>query len=323
MKTKMVLALASLVLGACGSSGGSSAPADPNRLKTSCDGFGASDDRSALAYLDGKQLVVRTAQGTRSMKRPACMKSVDTLFVAPGGVAVAAYGSRHSMSGDLWGHSGKVTTAECVVELGVAGERKLDDDRAFTWVGTEAVPLAREKLPSPPERCRVFSTKAGPVAWCIDWVSGQPQLTARRFAGRELEVVGEDLKLMVNEVVGGGFDVDSAVISPDGRRLALWGTRLAIFDLESGKPVMELAPEVVGRVGAVEFDPSGRDRVMLIGVPYDGSQEPTLSVRVLGFDGARLYTGSETGADRVLYWTEPGAYWSTHFCGAERIALPL
>lgn len=309
----------------CGS-GGSSGPVDPNRLKTSCDSFGASDDRTALAYLDGEKLVVRTAQGTRSMRRPACMKSVDRLFVAPGGVAVGAYGARSSIAGDLWGHSGKVTTAECVVDVdvGEARERKLEEDLTFAWFGGEAVAIPVEKLTSAVAgRCRVVSTKAGPVAWCVDWVNGQPQLTIRRYRGRELEVVGEDRTMMPGEVVDGDHDPSSVTISPDGRRAALWGKKLVVLDLESGKPVMELASGVVGRVGAVEFDPSGRDRVMLVGVPYDGSQEPTLSVRVIGFDGQVLHTGSESGADRVLYWTEPGAYWVTHFCGAERIELSL
>ena len=314
--------LAAAVLG-CGS-GGSSGPVDPNRLKTSCDPFGASDDRTALAYLDGEKLVVRTALGTRSMRRPACMKNVDRLLVAPGGVAVGAYGARSSMAGDLFGHSGKMTTAECVVDLGDGRERKLEEDLTFAWFGGEAAVIPVEKLTSAVAgRCQVVSTKAGPVAWCVDWVSAQPQLTIRRYRGRELEVVEPDRTMMPGEVVDGEYDPRSVAISPDGRRAALWGKKLVVLDLESGEPVMALESGVAGRIGAVEFDPSGRDRVMLVGVPYDGSQEPTLSVRVFGFDGRLLHTGSESGADRVLYWTEPGAYWVTHFCGAERIALPL
>jgi hypothetical protein len=304
--------LTTLVLGAALACGGRHA--DPDRVATSCAPFAASDDRSAFAYLDDERLVVRTAAGTRVVPRAACTRRADRLFVAPGGTAVAAYGTASNIAFDLWGHAGKHTTATCVVDTASGRERPFTGAAAFAWVDGEVVELGDDQLPAPAPRCTVATTASGPVAVCVD----DATLVVRRYRGRALEHDAADQRWPVGDIGGGRVEL---AISPDGRRLAYWSARLRVIDLASGRAL--LAMDDIGAVSAVEHDPTGRDRVMLIGAPYEGGTEPTRRVRVVGFDGAVLATRTELGADRVLYWTEPDAYWSTHFCGAERVELGL
>lgn len=307
----MLLAAVATVVGTgCGNG-----KLDPNHVKTSCDRFGASDDRTALAYLDGKKLIVRTAQGTRSLARPACMKErVKELYVAPGGVAVGAYGNESAVAGDLWGHSGKRTTVECMVDMASGRESKLDVVEAFAWSGAEAVVIPEAKLPLGPANCKVATTSSGAIAACVD----RDEIKVRRYRGHEMEAVGQDVHVPGGFMQGGR--VEDLAISPDGRLLATWSPSFKVIELSSGKPL--LARDDVGKISAVELDPTGGDRVMLIGPPYEGTSEPTRRIQILGLDGKLLHTGSERGADRVVYWTEPAAYWSTHSCGADRVELP-
>lgn len=279
---------------------------DPDHPRTSCAPFGASDDRTAFAYLDEDKIVVRTAAGTRSFPRPACMERADRLFVAPRGTAIAAHGSARSMPGDLWGHSSKVTTANCVVDLATGREEALDSPESFAWIGGKVVEVHAQQLPTDPDRCRVFATSTGTVAACDD----QHVITVRRFVAGELTPTGEDLRIPMD---GAGAGNREQIVSPDGKWLAYWGEHLRIVELASGSQVA--AFDDVGALESVQLDPTGADRVMLVS-QYTGAT--TLRrVRVFGFDGAVHYQGGDW-KNLDIYWTEPLAFWEVGYCSADR-----
>lgn len=305
-----------LLLASCGDQ------RDPNRPKTSCEGFAASDDRSALAYLDHDRLYVRTAQGTRSLARPACMKNhASELFVAPGGAAVAAFAQRSSIPGDLWGHSGKVTTVACVVDLASGAERELDTSRPLAWIGGAGQAIPDDKLPaSSPKGCRAGSTNEEAWVGCASWKGEVATLVVRRYRGAALEPVGDDRELGVDEKVGGGFSPDHYAFSPDGRRVAAWGKQLVVIEVASGAVLADL--DGWRSISRVELDPRGGARLLVVGEPIEGGPGGSYwGARIVGFDGQLLEEAGKVAWSRRVYWTEPGAYWVADSCGAERKLL--
>jgi hypothetical protein len=294
------------LVASCSSCGGKER-VDPEHPRIECGAFGGSDDRSAIAFLAGDKVFVRTAAGTVDYPMPACLAEADQLFVAPGGVAVAAYGTKRSMPGDLWGHSSKVTTAECVYELYNARQSTLEDPNLFAWVGAEAIAIPIDRLPPGSRECRVFTTSGGVIAACHN----HNGITLRRFAGRELERVGEDQHIATDDA-GDAYGLQ-VTVSPDGKRLAYWGGKLRVVDLATGAQVAAL--DDAEPLDAFELDPTGGDRIMLVG--RGEPPRPIRRVRVATFDGRITYQGGEWG-NLGIYWTEPAAYWEAGYCNADR-----
>lgn len=306
-------------IAACG------APKDPNHAQTTClDRSGASDDRSAFVYADDAgNLVVWTATGARTIKRPGCLDGADTVFVAPGGIAVAGYGTAR-MLGDFWGHSTPQVTAHCVVDVATGRTEELAEPSWMVWVGTELVPVPRDKLPAE-GTCVAATTASGPVAACVAETACAEatatctpgtSLALRRYRGATLDTAGDRTWPLSAHV-----DRARLVIGPDGKRVAIWdATKLRVIEIETGRELMSFGD--VAAVEAVELDPAGGDRVMLIGKAYEVGDSPDHHIRIVGFDGRVRATLVEGGADREMYWTEPGRYWSAKTCGVDHRTLP-
>lgn len=294
-----------LLLAACG------APKDPDHARRSFDGAaGASDDRSAFAYIDEEdRLVVITAERTRAVPRPVCMARPQQLFVAPGGVAVGAYGA-HRQPGDLWGHGGKTVTASCVVDLATGGTSTLPGPDRLVWFGPRLVGVPPEQLPLA-GACATATTSGGPLAVCVDG----PSLAVRRYRDDTFAHDADAIATLASPLANPRLR-----IAPDGKRVALWdAATLLVIDLATGAVVMTYAD--LGKLETVEIDPTGGDRVMLVGAAYEVGESPDHRIRVVGFDGKLHEARSEPGADRTVYWTDTRAYWSTTTSRVDRRAL--
>lgn len=294
-----------LLLAACG------APKDPDHARRSFDGAaGASDDRSAFAYIDeGDRLVVITAGGTRTVPRPICMARPQQLFVAPGGRAIGAYGA-HRQAGDLWGHGGKTVTASCVVDLASGGTVPLPEPKQLVWFDTRLVDVPRDQLPLE-GACATATTSTGPLAVCVDG----PTLAVRRYRDESFAHDSDALATLAKPLASPRLR-----IAPDGKHLALWNTTsLVVIELATGAVVMTYAD--LGKLETVELDPAGGARIMLVGAAYEVGESPDHRIRIVGFDGTLREARSEPGADRTVYWTEPRAYWSTTTSGVDRRTL--
>lgn len=314
----LLLAGGAVALAGCGEA------RDPNHPKMSCEGFAASDDRTALAYLDDARLLVRTAAGTRSFARPACMKKGGgRLFVGPGGAAVAAFAQRSSIPGDLWGHAGKVTAVACAVDLESGQERELDTSRPLTWIDGVAAAVPEDKLlANSAKECRAGSTKEEAWVGCASWRGRAATLAVRRYRGAQLAPLGEARELDADALVGGGFSPEHYAFSPDGRRLAIWGKKLVVLEVASGAVLGEVPGWA--SLSAVEFDPSGGERLLLVGELAAGAPGGSYwQAKIVGFDGQIAGDAGAVAWSRRVYWTEPRAYWVADACQAERRTLAL
>ncbi len=287
-------------------------PKDANHTDTSClEAAGASDDRSAFAYVDGNEnVVVWTRAGTRRIKRPACLERAKELFVAPGGVAIGGFGSAR-MLGDWWGHSTPQVTAHCVIDIATGREEPLEDPNSMVWIGAQLIPIPRDRLPAE-GTCATTTSSAGPLAACVAGSS----LAIRRYHGLALETASEHAWPLPEAV-----DRPRLAIAPDGKRIAIWdATRLHVLETETGRELWTFVD--VAAVESVELDPTGADRAMLIGKAYERGQSPDHHIRIVSFDGRIRANLVEPGADRTVYWTDPDAYWSTNTCGVDRRTIP-
>jgi hypothetical protein len=243
------------------------------------------------------------------IKRPACLERAKQLFVAPGGIAVGGYGTAR-MLGDWWGHSTPQVTAHCVVDMATGKETPLEDPEALVWVGAELIAIPRDRLPLA-GTCATSTTTAGPVAVCVAGSS----LAIRHYRGVLLDADPDQTWPLAAAV-----DRPSIAIAPDGKRVAIWDTtKLRVIETATGRELFAFSDVV--SVEAVELDPTGADRVMLIGKAYEVGQSPDHHIRIVGFDGNVRARLAEPGADRVVYWTDAAAYWSTNTCGVDRRTL--
>lgn len=294
-----------LLLVACGTT-----PKDPNHAsKSFSGGSGASDDRTAFAYIDdGENLVVITASGTRRVKRPACMDRPRVLLVAPGGLAVAAYGAHHA-AGDLWGHGGKQISANCVLDLATGATEEISEPTLPLWFGTRLVEVTERPLAA--GTCATATATTGPLAVCVEGAT----LAVRRYQGASLAHDPD-----ARWPLAAAFDRPQIRIAPDGQRVAVWDARsLVVIDLARGAAVMTFTD--LGRLETVELDPAGRDRIMLVGAPYEAGTSPDPRLRIVGFDGRLIEERHEPGADRVVHWMDAQTYWSTNTSGVDRRRL--
>jgi hypothetical protein len=338
----VVFGALALVLGACG--GG-------RRIDFGCGELAASDDRSAIAYIHGDELIVIAGDAQhRLASTAACpMAGADSLLVSPGGRTVALYGTQSNISGDLWGHAGRNISAACTIDVASAavtampadvgddnGEvnlRAAPGERVLMWrTDDRPVPLLvmdrahAVTLELPGARCRIGAIGTDrAIAVCLD---GGALIVRRYRLGGTPAIDGPDTRLPAHDV----GTIDGTALSGDARYFSYWGrtedgvgpirNRAYVVDLQRGGDVFTYDQTFRGAIVSIELDPRGADADVLVAEWTEGDdQQMEGRVRRFTRAGRVVHEHHLRAAPDAAYWTEPDRYWAVTSCEAEQVRM--